>query len=72
MSDDTAEAAPGKPLPAEHGEIHADPKAAKKRERDFGLGVKREENPAPGMPQAQGGGLTSEIGASHPETDPDS
>jgi hypothetical protein len=54
------------------GEVHADPEAAERREKELGLGVKETEDPAPGMPSAQGGGLTSEAGHSHPETDPDS
>ncbi len=53
------------------GEVHSDPKGAKRLERELGLGVKETSNPSPGMPAAQGGGLTSEIGTTPPETDPD-
>jgi hypothetical protein len=59
------------PSPEAHGEVEAHPSEARRLERDLGLGVKKTESPAPGMPSAQGGGLTTEIGNTPPETDPD-
>lgn len=52
------------------GEVTPHPGAARRLERELDLGVKKTEDPAPGMPEYQGGGLTSEIGTTHKETDP--
>ncbi len=54
-----------------HGEVESHPSEARRLERELGLGVKETESPAPGMPAAQGGGLTTEIGTTPPAVDPD-
>ena len=40
-------------------------------ERKLDLGEKVDPAPSPGMPEASGGGLHSEIGHTPPHTDPD-
>jgi hypothetical protein len=52
------------------GEIPPGAGSARRLERELDLGVKKVDHPAPGMPEYEGGGLTSEIGTTPKETDP--